>query len=241
MTLLLGGVLALLVLAWLAVTRRSWLWAYAACTIGVTLVLAAVHIRFATYGAVAAAACLPVAVSEATTRLAGSALLPVARVALLAVAMLATRADALFARKPAAAAPAGAACNLREAATLLAPFGEAVVLADVNDVPELLYRTRVRTVGSLYLNVAGFGRLRAAWRSMPGAEPPEAVGAGAPEAVRATGASLVLFCRRPGRSLLVADLPAETLLDRLGRGDVPAWLEPVAPPGGGYALYRIRP
>ena len=38
----------------------------------------------------------------------------------------------------------------RDAIPLLAPHAGAVVLADVSDTPELLYKTDVRTVGSLY-------------------------------------------------------------------------------------------
>ena len=44
----------------------------------------------------------------------------------------------------------------------------AVVPADVNDTPDLLYRTQVRTVGSLYhRDIEAFARLRAAWRVPP--------------------------------------------------------------------------
>ena len=106
-------------------------------------------------------------------------------------------------------------------------------------MPELLYRTGILTVGSLYLrNVAAFMRLRAAWRSGPS----DAV----PEAVRATGATLVLVCTHAGvhagRSSLVGDLPPETLLDRLNRGQVPPWLKEVAKdPASGHVLYRIVP
>jgi hypothetical protein len=75
-------------------------------------------------------------------------------------------------------------------------------------------------------------RLRAAWRS-----PPSDV---IPEAVRKTGASLVLFCHSLGRSLLVADLPPETLLDRLNRGEVPPWLSKIdEDPQSGNTLYQV--
>ena len=81
-------------------------------------------------------------------------------------------------------------------------------------------------------------RLRAAWRSGPSDT--------VPEAVRATGATLVLACPLPGpyagRSSLVADLPPETLLDRLNRGEVPSWLKEVARDrASGHVLYRILP
>ena len=103
----------------------------------------------------------------------------------------------------------------------------------MNDVPELLYRTGIRTVGSLYhRNFAAYGRLHRAWRAIPGDAP-------GPE-FRATGASLVLICRRPARSLMVADLPPETLMDRLAAGHPPAWLARVAGDvEAGYVLYRV--
>ena len=83
-----------------------------------------------------------------------------------------------------------------------------VVLSDVNDVSEILYRTGMRTVGSLYhRSPQNFLKLRAAWRSRPAVD-------GA-DAVRQAGADLVLFCLRPRRSSLVADIAGETLLDAL--------------------------
>ena len=128
---------------------------------------------------------------------------------------------------------AAPSCSIRHIAPLLVPYAGKVVLADANDTPELLYRTRVLTVGSLYHeNVAAFRRLRAAWRSLPGdAEP---------AAVEATGAALVLFCPHTARSPLVADLLPETLWDRLNRGAPPRWLTEVGRDArSGNVLYRI--
>jgi hypothetical protein len=238
MALLFGGLLALLLLLWLAVSRRSLLWAYAAACVGLMLALGLLHIRFSTYPALAAACCLPVAVTEITRRLANHSpvLLPIARVGLLAVAMLATRADSLVGgpRKAPESDVAAPACNLRAATALLAGHAGEVVMSDPSDSPELLYRSQVHTVGSLYhRNAAAFMRLRRAWRSVAADS--------VPEAVRATGATLILVCPRPSRSLLVADLPPDTLLDRISHGQTPAWLEMVAGDGDGYALYRILP
>jgi hypothetical protein len=234
---LLNGVLALLLLGWLALSRRSLLWAYAALCVAVILVLGFLHIRFTTYAAVAGAITLPVAISECS-RLMGRhapALQSLARVGLLVVALLANRADAAAALLTAdAAAPkTSATCSKRGLAAMLAPYAGEVVLSDVNDVPELLYRTQVRTVGSLYhRSVANFMRLRAAWRSGPA----ETV----PEAVRTTSATLILACPGAARSMMVADLPENTLMDRLGRREVPPWLREVAADGAsGFVLYRI--
>jgi hypothetical protein len=108
-----------------------------------------------------------------------------------------------------------------------------IVLADVNQTPELLWRSKILTVGSLYHHgVAGFLRLRAAWRAVPGsAEPPE---------VAATGAQYVLFCSGAGRTDLVADLPQATLWDALLAGHPPPWLSlSAADQKTGWRLYQI--
>jgi hypothetical protein len=134
--------------------------------------------------------------------------------------------------------PGAPDCGVGGLGRFLAPYAGKVVLTNVNDVPELLYRTGILTVGSLYhRNAAGFMRLRAAWRSMPSDREPDAV--------RATGAVLVLVCPRPGtgsRWALVRDLPPQTLLDRLERGEVPPWLTEVArEPASGHVLYAVNP
>jgi hypothetical protein len=118
---------------------------------------------------------------------------------------------------------------------LLEGHPDAVVLADVNDGPALLYQTRVRIVGSLYhRNIDGFMRLRAAWRDVPGAEP------GMP--LRATQATLVLGCPGEARSMMLEGLPETTLLDRLDAGQPPPWLHRVGDAGpGGYVLYAVVP
>jgi hypothetical protein len=110
-----------------------------------------------------------------------------------------------------------------------------VVLTDPNLVPELLYRTRILTVGSLYhRDAAAYMRLRAAWRAEPG----DAV----PQAVQATRARFVLACRGGPRSLLVQDLPKTTLWDALIAGTPPAWLTAVAEDvQSGLVLYRVQP
>ena len=109
-------------------------------------------------------------------------------------------------------------------------------MTDPNLVPELLYRTRILTVGSFYhRNAAAYMRLRAAWRAKPG----DAV----PEAVQATRARFVLACRGDQRrSSLVQDLPKTTLWDALIAGTPPAWLTEVAKDvQSGLVLFRVAP
>ena len=113
------------------------------------------------------------------------------------------------------------------------PIRDEVLLADVNDTPEILYRTRVRTVGSLYhRDMRGFLRLRAAWRSAPSKR--------VPDAIDAAEVSLVLGCKTPERSALVADIPTPTLLDQVRTGAPPPWLRQIAEnPRSGQVLYQV--
>jgi hypothetical protein len=242
-TLLSTGACAAALLVWLALRDRyvAWksaLWAYSAlCVIGLEA-LGQSHVRFATYPNAAAATMLPVALTELTRMLSSRSegWRATARIALLSITFLAMRADTVaalcgwFDRET---PPQPAACNLQRMSPALALLAGEIVLTDVNDVPRLLYSTRIRTVGSMYhASIGGFSRLRAAWRSGPSRVEPDEV--------RATKATFVLFCRQAGRSGLVADLPGQTLWDRLGRGEVPAWLHVVASDAqSGVVLYSI--
>jgi hypothetical protein len=235
---LLTGTLAAMLLAWLAVRQRSVMLGYAALCVAGLVVFGHAHVRFAAYAATAAGVMLPVAIAEAERRLAARPELTrgLARMAVMLVFVMGPSAgglQALFSKAEASEAHPVADCSVSGLAGMLAPYAGQVVLADVNDSPELLYRTGVETVGSLYhRNVAGFLRLRAAWRSLPSD--------GVPPEVAASGAALVLFCPAAQRSPLVGDLPPDTLLDRLNHGAVPPWLHQVAAdPASGNVLYRV--
>ena len=81
---------------------------------------------------------------------------------------------------------------------------------------------------------AACARLRAAWRTLPSAH--------APPEFTAAGIEFVLFCESPTRSPLIKDLPTDTLLDRLNRGETPAWLERIeSDRASGNVLYRVVP
>jgi hypothetical protein len=233
---LLQGVFGAAVAMSLAIRRRSLAFAYAASCVLLLVLAAALHRRFATYAACAGAIALPVAITLISTRLADRPPLwaASARLALLLFLFMAPLA-AHFMFPSAGAAEAGRAgrCDVASAVAMLRPFTGQIVLADVNDTPEILYRTDLRTVGSLYhRDAAGYLRLRAAWRSSELDR--------LPQAVTATGASLLLFCRSAARSFMVADLPADTLWDRLRRSDPPVWLREVPqPPGSDFKIYDI--
>ena len=124
-------------------------------------------------------------------------------------------------------------CSVAAASRLLAPYAGAVVLAGAGEGPELLYRTRVAIVGSLYhSNIAAFMRLRAAWLSRDLAEP-------SPD-LAATGAQLILICPHHARWAML-DGPENTLFDRLNAGDPPPWLHAeAAAAGSAWVLYRVQ-
>lgn len=122
-------------------------------------------------------------------------------------------------------------CDVAKIVPALRQESNAIVLTEVSDTPEILWRAPVRTVGSLYhRSIGAFIRARNAWRTGPS----DVV----PEAVLASGATDILACDLSGRTPLVSDLPPNTLQDRLARHDVPAWLELLGR-AGGYSLYRI--
>ncbi len=127
-----------------------------------------------------------------------------------------------------------AACPLRDVARLLAPAAGKIVLTRPWEVPELLWRTRIVAVGSFYQHgVAGFLRLRAAWRAPAGVEPSPAFGA--------SGARFVLFCDT-GRAHPIGFAGApDSLWNRLAGGRPPPWLRLVGQEkAAGLRLYRME-
>ncbi len=227
------GMLALLVAAVRGVQSRDWRWWYVFVCLCVVFVLGVKFLRFAPVSSAAAAILAAIAMTRVSVRIADKPGVAAAgRILLLFLLLLVPRLPALAqAHKPAAVGPR---CDLQSFVPALTPASGKIVLADVNETPELLWRTKILTVGSLYHHgVAGFLRDRAAWRAPPGtAEPP---------AVAATGAAYMLFCTGAGRTDLVADLPKTTLWDALLAGQTPPWLSLVAAdPKTGWRLYKIR-
>ncbi|MSP03530.1 MAG: hypothetical protein EXR07_21195 [Acetobacteraceae bacterium] len=232
---LLTGALALLLTITLAVRRRALFPAYAAFCLTGLIVVGWTHVRFAAYPEAAGAIALPVAltmlnqatlnwhqIGQSFTRLA--AILLFIQVPYLGQLPVVARAA------PMAVVPA---CKIADGVALLAPHAGAVVLADVNDTPELLYKTGVRTVGSLYhRGLPAFLRLRAAWRTPPSETvPPE---------IDAAEVSLVLACGTHARSPVVEDLKTMTLLDQVRTGQPPSWLRQIDEnPISGHVLYEV--
>ena len=209
-------------------------WAYITLCAAVALGLGAGYLLFTSISAALAAALLPVALSGIEAK--GGGLAVGKRIGLLAFIFLTPLLAAQAEER--ASTPSNAktfpSCNLLDVAPLLAPAAGQVVLAQPEDTPELLYRTHIFTVGSLYHHgIAGFMKDRAAWRALPGAA--------LPQAVAATGAKYVLFCPQPGRYLLVSDLPDDTLWDALNKDTPPPWLKAVGHNKNGWTLYKIRP
>lgn len=232
--LLAPGGAALLLLALLAWRRRSWGYGYAALCVVVTLVLAQQHVRFSTYAGVMGAAALPGWLEILTFRLRTH---PVgamfARVALTTGWVLLPCGVAILSnnsRLTTASLRATPTCRVADAVPMLRQAAGQVVLAHINFTPELLYRTEVLTVGSLYVRGQEAAvRLEAAWDSTAWDQPGPAM--------EATGARYVLVCRPAAQ----ADTGEETLERRLLRGEHPDWLREVAAEPSGFVLYeRLR-
>lgn len=229
--LLFTGILALLGVMLQVLRCRTRAWWYAAACASVTIAVAVMHRRFAIYPNALGAAALPVAM---TTAISTFQKLPARIAAGLATAIVFD----LGLRVQGTPAPGRflgqfRGCDVMKASSMLGPYAGAVVLAPVGDNPELLYRTGILTVGSLYhRNVAAYLRLREAWRSAPSND--------IPKVVQATNAAFVLFCPRPGRLGMVDDLPPNTLYDQLNSGNTPTWLIPIAEEvSSGFTLYHV--
>ena len=204
--------------------------AYAFVGMAVLIVFSAMHVRFAPYPEVATAILVPAVLDRVRRQW------PVARIGIVVLILVVPLAG--FAIEAAKQVQTGPSCEIGGMSDTLAQFGDAVMLADVNITPELLYRTKLKTVGSLYsFNPRAFLRLWAAWRSRPGTAWTDAA---PPLQVLATEATLLMFCPTPGRSPMIADLPEGTLMDWLNWGQIPRWLHEVArDPESGNIVYRI--
>jgi hypothetical protein len=235
---LLTGLLALLAVTVLALRRRSVILAYAATCLVVLLLLGSAHVRFSAYPEAAGAIALPIALTltgaaTAAWHQIGQSFTRLAIIMLFIQVPYLGQLPDVTATARAAAMIEPPACKAADAIALLAPYPGAVVLADVNDTPEILYKTGLRTVRSLYhRNVDAFLRLRAAWRSAPSRTvPPE---------IDAAEISLVLGCGSQARSPLVSDLKTETLFDQVSTARPPPWLKQIAEnKASGHVLYQV--
>jgi hypothetical protein len=232
-TFLLPGFLVLVFALWRAVRERSWVWMYLTLCQAVALGLGVKFLLFVGFSATAAAVFLPIMITRLSSLLAvRPGLAAGCRMALLAAMFGLPELSAAAHPGPAVPGKVYPSCDLRTIGPLLAPTAGQVVLAPMEDTPELLYRTGAETVGSLYQHgVPAYLRARAAWRAAPGLSEPDAV--------RATKAAYVLFCPQPGRYLPVADLPATTLWDRLENSAPPPWLRLLGENAAGWRLYAI--
>lgn len=218
-----GGMVAVATLAAAAVAARHdrcrlMLLGFAAVAAGGLLWLGIAHLRFSAYGDCLGAVAIAVIASWFGAR---RGLVPaslVAAVLLLFVPLLA-RADRMLSVNagPGRLAPA---CPIEEAARWLQ--GESgVVFANLNDSPELLWRSRVETVASLYQRA---GAAEATWLAAV-----RAVGdRDAAAALTRARVDFVLLCAptKGERPPYLLDLP-ETALERWQRGDLPPWLRRV--------------
>jgi hypothetical protein len=235
---LLPGTLALAFVLWRCLQGKGlagrWLAAWGAVCVIVTLTLARKFTLFIEFPALAAAMLLPAMLNDLSARLAARPAAAMGgRLSILAAMLLVpTLAVAVQARAASAggAVPPDAACSLRDIGPTLAPYAGAAIAAPAEAAPELLYRTHIHIIGSLYQHgLPGYFAMRAIWRS------PVTTAA---TQLAAANARLVLICPGQPRSLMVADLPATTLWDALNSNHPPPWLRPLPAPGG-YRLYEV--
>jgi hypothetical protein len=188
--------------------RRFWLFSYATFCAATLLAMSLIHIRFAPYASAAGAAALAILVSHLRNR-AGS--LPVLVLGtILAVAPF-------YAAATEAAAAQIFSCRVTPAARWLEDERD-VVFVDIEFAPELLWRTRALTVGTLYhRGYKGIARYLRASRALTDDD--------ARAALEAARVKRVLLCVRPSntRAPYVADLPM-TAMERWKRGELPGFL-----------------
>lgn len=217
------GLLALITVLMISRRRRHFPWLCIAALAAVCIVLGWWHVRFAAYAGVLGAMTLPVAMTSSAQP--GSRLAPatVFLVFIIGPALCCLLGGHRPAPNPCASPPS------RE---LLAFATNGVVLASPNLTPDLLYRSDVLTVGSLFhRGIAAFMRQRAAWRSR--------LSVMEPETVIATRARWVLACHGAESDALVRGLPYGTLEDELAAGTPPPWLN-LAGSDGNWRLWAVR-
>jgi hypothetical protein len=235
---LLTGVLATLIVIVLAARLRSWMLGYTAVCLLALLAIGVAHVRFAAYPEAAGAIAVPVALTLASVATAnwhqiGQSFARLAAILLFIQVPYFPELPALMSSARAAPTVELPSCTTSGAAPLLASHPGEVVLTDVNDTPEILYRTSAVTVGSLYhRNQEGFMRMRAAWRTAPSdTVPPE---------IDAAEVTLVLGCKGLYRSAMVDDILTPTLYDQMRTGVPPRWLRPIAENSRtGHVLYQV--
>ncbi|MGH6837601.1 MAG: hypothetical protein ACREDT_02130 [Methylocella sp.] len=188
--------------------RRFWLHSYATFCAATLLAMSLIHIRFAPYASAAGAAALAIQISHLRNR-AGS--LPVLVFGtILAVAPF-------YAAATEAAAARIFSCRVTPAARWLEDERD-VVFVDIEFAPELLWRTRAMTVGTLYhRGYKGIARYLRASRALTDDD--------ARAALEAARVKRVLLCSKPSntRAPYVADLPM-TAMERWKRGELPGFL-----------------
>jgi hypothetical protein len=226
------GTLGVLVALSLALQMRNLLWSYAAGCGIVILALAIAHVRFAIYAEAIGALMLPVVTEFASTSRFSPARQRVLRLTVLTTFLCGPYLPSLTADEVEHQRDPMAECHVRDIVPVLLDKKNTIVLTEIFDTPEILWRTPVRTVGSPYhRSIGAFLRARDAWRSTPSDT--------VPQTVLATGATHILACDSSERSALVGDLPPTTLQYKLAHHDVPPWLHEVGR-AGGYRLYAVN-
>ncbi|OYV60384.1 MAG: hypothetical protein B7X01_02610, partial [Acidiphilium sp. 21-62-4] len=181
-----------------------------------------------------AAALVPIGLTQITlTNLANPVRAASLRIGLFAVLVFGPYMPAVIKAELHPKKPHQALCSTGGISKLLAPAAGKIVLSNVNYVPQLLYRTQIIAVGSLFQHgISAYLRDRTAWRSPVGATPPPAF--------QWTGAQFVLFCNTTELNYLGKATRANALWPRLAQNHPPIWLRQIGgTTGQGFRLYRV--
>ncbi len=148
--LLLPGTLATIAALCLAWRTRNLIWTYAGFCGCAVVVLAQSHIKFLGYSDTIAALMLPVVLERVTASAMSLRSKAMVRLPIIIAFILLPKIPILLSQKSGHQAELMANCHVNDIRPALLKVQNAVVLTEFNDAPELLWRTDIRTVGSLY-------------------------------------------------------------------------------------------
>ncbi|MDB5426481.1 MAG: hypothetical protein JWR43_456 [Phenylobacterium sp.] len=225
--------------AWLWLGRRreartaGWLMAGAWLALAAAAGVAAA--RMAHYPALIATALLAAAAADLAARYARGRLVPALLLAVVLTPTWPTSILTIVGERLTRPYPkaAGAACKTRKAYAPLAAQPVGLVLGEIDLGPDALVTTSHAVLSAPYHRM-GWGILAAheILAAAPGAD--EA-------AARRLHVDYVINCPAHANVITHADLRPISLQRRLDRGQVPAWLRPLAPAAAPLQIYAVRP
>jgi len=199
------------------------------------IVLAALAARMESYLLWLAAPVLAAALTELARLRFNNALVPPLALALaVSTAPMDVLAQAVFARRDAAAAAVNQADHCYDASAYgrLAALPPSLVLSEIDLGPYILARTPHSILNAPYH--------RMSWGILAAQDALTADPDAARAKVRALNVAVIVACPAHADLFNHVNAPARSLLRRLDQGAAPDWLEPLSGPGEPLRLYRVR-